>query len=184
MKTTTLEYRDGDTLCKGFLANPDAGGALPGILVVHEAPGLDEHAKRRSQMLAELGYVAFGVDMYGDGKVAANTDEAMALLAPIRDNQVLLRGRASAPRSTSSPRSPRSIVESHRGDRVLLWRHGRAGTGACSGAATVATVAFHGMLTTKTPDDSRNIKGKVLACTGADDPIVPAEQVQAFQMRK
>jgi dienelactone hydrolase len=179
MKTTTLEYRDGDTLCKGFLANPDASGALPGILVVHEAPGLDEHAKRRSQMLAELGYVAFGVDMYGDGKVAANTDEAMALLAPVRDNQVLLRGRIRAAFDVLAalPQVDRNRIAAIGycfGGMVALEL-------ARSGAATVATVAFHGMLTTKTPDDSRNIKGKVLACTGADDPIVPAEQVQAFQ---
>jgi len=179
MKTTTLEYRDGGTLCKGFLADPDAGGARPGILVVHEAPGLDEHAKRRSQMLAELGYVALGVDMYGDGKVAATTDEAMTLLAPVRDNQVLLRGRIRAAFDILA------ALPQVDGNRIAAIGYCFGGMVALelarSGAATVATVAFHGMLATKTPDDARNIKGKVLACIGADDPIVPAEQVQAFQ---
>jgi dienelactone hydrolase len=179
MKTTTVDYRDGGVVCKGFLADPEAGGARPGILVVHEAPGLDEHAKRRSRMLAELGYVAFAVNMYGDGKVAATTDEAMTMLAPVRDNQPLLRSRVRAAFDTLAalPQVGNSRVAAIGycfGGMVALEL-------ARSGAPTIATVTFHGMLAAKNPDDARNIKGKVLACTGADDPIVPAEQVQDFQ---
>lgn len=179
MKTTTLDYRDGTTLCKGFLADPEAGTARPGVLVIHEAPGLDAHVKRRSQMLAELGYVALAVDMYGDGKVAATTDEAMAMLAPVRDNQALLRGRVRAAFDTFAalPQVDKSRIAAMGycfGGMVALEL-------ARSGASTLGTVSFHGMLATKTSADARNIKGKILACTGADDPIVPSEQVLAFQ---
>jgi dienelactone hydrolase len=179
MKTTTLDYRDGSTVFKGFLADPEANGPRPGVLVIHEAPGLDEHVKRRSQMLAELGYVAFCADMYGEGKVAATTDEAMAMLAPVRDNQALLRSRVKAAFDalTALPQVDKNKIAAIGycfGGMVALEL-------ARSGAPTLGTVAFHGMLATKTPDDARNIKGKVLACTGADDPIVPPEQVAAFQ---
>jgi len=179
MKTTTIEYRDGATLLKGFLADPQASEVRPAILVAHEAPGLDDHVKRRSQMLADLGYVAFAVDMYGEGKVAANTDEAMAMLAPVRDDQALLRRRIRAAFDTlaAMPQVDKSRMAAMGycfGGMVALEL-------ARSGAPTVATVSFHGMLASKTPDDARNIKGKVLVCTGADDPIVPPEQVQAFQ---
>ncbi len=179
MKTTTVDYRDGNTVFKGFLADPEASGSRPGILVVHEAPGLDDHVKRRSQMLAELGYVAFAVDMYGDGKVAVNTDEAMAMLAPVRDNQTMLRSRIRAAFDTLA-----TMPQVDKG-RIAAMGYCFGGMVALelarSGAATVATVSFHGMLAAKTPEDARNITGKVLACTGADDPIVPPEQVLAFQ---
>jgi dienelactone hydrolase len=179
MKATSLDYRDGATLCRGYLADPEAGGARPGILVVHEAPGLDDHVKRRARMLAELGYVALAADMYGDGKVAASTDEAMALLAPVRDNQALLRGRIRAAFDTLAG------LPQVDGNRLAAIGYCFGGMVALelarSGAAIVGTVSFHGMLAAKTPEDARNIKGKVLACTGADDPIVPPEQVRAFQ---
>jgi dienelactone hydrolase len=144
MKTTTIEYRDGTTAFKGFLADPEGSGARPGILVVHEAPGLDENVKRRSQMLAELGYVAFAVDMYGDGKVAANTDEAMAMLAPVRDNQAVLRSRIRAAFDTLAalPQVDKGKIAAIGycfGGMVALEL-------ARSGAPTIATVSFHGML--------------------------------------
>jgi dienelactone hydrolase len=67
INTETVEYKDGDTALKGFLAYDDAlRGKRPGVILVHEWWGLNDYATRRAEMLAELGYVAFAVDMYGD----------------------------------------------------------------------------------------------------------------------
>ena len=78
--TKTVEYRQGDSRLVGYLAYPkDAKGPLPGILVIHEWMGLNDYAKRRTEQLAELGYMAFAADIYGDGKIAADRKEAGAL---------------------------------------------------------------------------------------------------------
>ena len=70
-----VDYVAGDTTLKGYLAYDDGfSGKRPGILVVHEWWGHDEYARRRARMLAELGYVALAVDMYGEGKQAQHPD--------------------------------------------------------------------------------------------------------------
>ena len=71
IKTETIEYKAGDTVLKGYLAYDDSiKGKRPGVLVVHEWWGLNDYARKRAQMLAELGYTAFALDMYGEGKTA------------------------------------------------------------------------------------------------------------------
>ena len=77
IETRSVEYRQGNTRLVGYLAFPkDVTGPLPGILVVHEWMGLNDYAKHRADQLAELGYIAFAADIYGDGKIAANREEA------------------------------------------------------------------------------------------------------------
>ena len=67
MKTVDIEYRDGGLTCRGFLAYDETKtGRRPGVLVVHEAFGLGKHAMDRATMLADLGYVAFAADMFGN----------------------------------------------------------------------------------------------------------------------
>src|SRR5438046_3907382 len=68
VQTREIEYRQGDTVLKGFLAWDDAvQGKRPGVLVVHEWWGLNDYARKRAEQLAKMGYVAFAADMYGDG---------------------------------------------------------------------------------------------------------------------
>ena len=74
VQSKAVEYKDGDTPLTGHLYWDDAiDGARPGVLVIHEWWGLNDYAKKRAHMLAELGFVAFAADMYGDGHV---TDKA------------------------------------------------------------------------------------------------------------
>ena len=109
MKTRVHEYRGDDKTSIGYLAVPDGDGTRPGILVVHEAPGRDDHVKRRAEMLAGLGYVALAADLYGGGVVGSSPDEAFALMGPLREDTDLLR-RQSAPGSTRWPRSRASTA--------------------------------------------------------------------------
>src|SRR5512135_1753527 len=77
--TETIEYRQGDTVLEGYLAYDAAiKGKRPGVLVVHQWKGLTDYEQKRAQMLAQLGYVAFAVDVYGKGIRPSSAQEAGA----------------------------------------------------------------------------------------------------------
>src|SRR6476660_6118610 len=68
IRTETVEYKEGDTSLEGFLAYDDTtSGKRPGVLVVHQWKGLGDYEKKRTEMLAKLGYNVFAVDIYGKG---------------------------------------------------------------------------------------------------------------------
>ena len=77
MKGEEVNYESDGTTLVGYLAYDDSiKGKRPGVLVVHEWWGQNEYARKRARMLAELGYTALAVDMYGDGLVADNPEDA------------------------------------------------------------------------------------------------------------
>ena len=185
VETKSVEYRQGDTRLVGYLAYPkDAKGPLPGVLVVHEWMGLNDYAKRRAEQLAELGYIALAADIYGDGKIAANREEAGQLAGAYKKDRPLLRARVAA--GLTALKAQPMVA----GDKVAAIGYCFGGTTALelarSGADVAGVVSFHGGLDTPTPQDAKNIRAKVLVLHGADDPYVPAEQVAAFEdeMRK
>ena len=180
IETKTVEYRQGDARLVGYLAVPkDAKGPLPGVLVVHEWKGLDGYAKRRAEQLAELGYVAFAADIYGDGKIAADAKEAGALAGLYKKDRALLRARTAAGLATLKAQP--GVVK----EKVAAIGYCFGGTAvlelARSGADLAGVVSFHGGLDTPAPQDAKNIRAKVLVLHGADDPHVPGEQVAAFE---
>jgi dienelactone hydrolase len=179
MKIETLSYSDGETNFLGYLADPEAGGKRPAVLIAHEAPGLNDHPKRRARMIAELGYVALAADLYGNGRVAQKPEESPLLMAPLREDIPLLmrRTRAALDALAKLPQVDASRVGAMGycfGGLAVLEL-------ARTGAPVAGTVSFHGILSTKTPEAAKNVKGKILVCTGADDPLVPPEQLAAFE---
>src|SRR5579883_2937809 len=97
IKTQDVRYADGSVSCLGFLAYDDArSGKRPGVLVVHEAFGLGDHAMDRAKMLAGIGYAALAVDLYGDRKQATSQDDMAVTMGPLRENPAALRARAKA----------------------------------------------------------------------------------------
>jgi dienelactone hydrolase len=172
-------YDDGGIAARGYLTLPEEEGKRPGILVVHEAPGLDDHVKRRAEMLAALGYVALAADLYGGGAVAASPREAIARARALREDPDLLRRRlrtaldALAAVSAVDPGRLGAIGYCFGGMSVLEL--------ARTGAPLAGVVSFHGVLETKRPAAPGDIKSKILVCTGAADPLVPGEQVAHFQ---
>ena len=180
IETKTIDYRQGDTRLVGYLAYPKAAKELlPGVLVVHEWMGLNDYAKRRAEQLAELGYVAFAADIYGDGKIAANAKEAGALAGQYKKDRALLRARTAAGLATLKAQP--GVAQ----EKVAAIGYCFGGTAvlelARSGADLAGVVSFHGGLDTPAPQDAKKIRAKVLALHGADDPYVPAEQVAAFE---
>jgi dienelactone hydrolase len=185
IKTEVIDYKDGDVALQGFLAYDDTKVAnAPGVLVIHEWWGHNEYGRMRAQQLAGLGYVAFALDMYGKG-VAANTpDEAGKLATPFYKDRGLMRSRAGAglnvlkSQKNVDPRRIAAIGYCFGGTTALELARG--------GADLVGVVSFHGGLDFPNPDETKNIKGSVLICTGADDPMVTPDKVDAFedQLRK
>jgi dienelactone hydrolase len=179
MKTETIEYRSGGTTMRGYLAYDETkSGKRPGVLVCHDILGLGSDPKRRANMLAELGYVALAVDMYGDGKEPKDFPQGMEWLMALMNNRAELRNRVNAAREKLS-----SLPQVDTGKTAAI---GYCFGGAVvlelarSGAPVNGVVSFHGALGSPTPADAKNIKGKVLVCHGADDPIVAPPEVEGF----
>ncbi len=180
MHTETVLYKDGKTNLKGYLAYDDSfAEKRPGVIVVHEWMGLDANAKKHAEDVAALGYVAFAADIYGEGKTAANTDEAGKLSSIYKTDRKLMRSRMDAALKTLrgvkavDPNNVAAIGYCFGGTCVLEL--------ARSGADLKGVVTFHGGLSTPTPDDAKNIKAKVLVLHGADDFYVKPEEVAAFE---
>ena len=177
--TRTIEYTHGGTTFKGYLAYDDAAeGKRPGVLVVHEWYGLNDYPQRRARELAELGYVALAADMYGGGKVATTREEAASLAGAVRGDAEVMRGRAAAglaalrAQPETDPERLAAIGYCFGGTVVLEL--------ARSGADLDVAASFHGGLGTKAPAEKGAVKARVVAFNGAEDPMVPHEERQAF----
>jgi dienelactone hydrolase len=179
-ETKNVEYSDGEATMKGFIAYPGgATGPRPAVLVVHEWWGLNEHARASAERLAQLGYVALAVDMYGEGKSTDHPEDAQKFMMEVMSNQPVgeKRFRAAEQFLKNDPH-----VDA---DKI-------AAIGYCFGGAVAlhmarigedldAVVSFHGNLSTQEPMKPGAFKGKILVATGAADPFVPKEQVDALR---
>ena len=185
LRTEVIGYKHGDAGLEGYLAYDDAvKGKRPGVIVVHAWTGLDAYTKRRTGQLAKLGYVAFAIDMYGKGVKAKDAEEAARLAGIYRADRSLMRSRANAGLEVLKKHT---LTDAKRIAAIgYCFGGGVALELARSGADIAGVVSFHGNLDTPNPEDAKNIKGKVLILHGAADPIVPTDQVIAFQdgMRK
>ncbi len=179
LHTETVEYTDSGKALEGYLAYDDSfEGRRPGVLVVHEWWGINDYIKKRTEMLAALGYIAFAADIYGKGVRTADAEVAGKLAGIYRADRVLLRRRVALgleqlkANKLTDPGRVGAIGYCFGGTAVLEL--------ARSGAPIAGVVSFHGNLDTPSPQTSI-IKAKVLALTGALDPYVPPEQVRAFE---
>jgi dienelactone hydrolase len=165
---------DGRTYA-GYFADGARGSRVPGILVAHEGPGLTAHTRERARMLAELGCVAFALDLYG--AVDLPLDEARTRLNALRSDRAELRRRM---------RAAWNELKAHR--HVDVER--TAAIGFCFGGMAVLELArdgaelgfvaaFHPGLDLA-PQDAGRVRCKVLACIGDRDPIVGPEHREAL----
>lgn len=178
--TKTVEYEFDGVKLKGFVAYDDAAKEKrPGVLVVHEWWGLDDYAKSRAKQLAELGYVAFAPDMYGDGKVVDHPDDAGKMAKMVRENVQVWRGRAEA--------GLKQLTAQPNVDADKL-----AAIGYCFGGSTClqlayagtdlkAVATFHAALPKPTEAEAKAVKPRLLICHGDADFFIPAEAVKAFR---
>jgi dienelactone hydrolase len=180
MKTEDIEYHADGARLVGYLAMDETkAGKRPGVLVAPEGGGLVDLTKSIARRLAEAGYVAFAMDYYGDGQPLADLSQAMPRIMAFMAEPSGIRARAAAALAVlasqpeTDPGRLAAIGYCFGGTTVLEL--------ARSGADLKAVVGFHSGLSTARPQDAKDITAKVLTCIGADDPIIPPDQRQAFE---
>ena len=180
VKTRKVDYKQGGTPLQGTFAWDDSiKGKRPGILIIHEWWGHNEHARKQAERFAREGYAAFALDMYGKGKVAKHPDDAKKFMAEAtKDPQVLMaRFNAALEQLKKQPQvDPEKVAAAGYcfGGAVALNM-------ARSGADLDAVVTFHAALDPGVPAQKGQLKPRILVLTGADDPMIPPEKVDAFK---
>jgi dienelactone hydrolase len=151
----------------------------PAVLVVHEWWGRGAHADRSAEELARLGYVGLAVDMYGGGRSTTDPEEAGAWAKSVRGDPEVLRRRVRAALDLLRAMPEVDV------DRLACIGYCFGGTvsleAAWAGLPLRGVVAFHASLTTPQPEDAAGVKSSILVCHGADDALVSAEAIAAFQ---
>ena len=175
LHTQDVDYAYEGLALRGYLAYDDTHHRpRPGILVVHDAGGLGEHAKDHARRLAALGYTAFALDLFGGGKPVS---DGMQRIRDLVTDVARWRGLAQAGLDALA-RQPQTDA------RMAAIGYCFGGTTvyelARSGADLKGVVGFHSGLGPSSGDASQ-IKGKVLALIGADDPLIPPEARLAFE---
>jgi dienelactone hydrolase len=179
LKEENITYNGDNTTMNGYVVYKDSGQEKrPAVLVVHEWWGLNDYSKRRARELADLGYVAMAVDMFGNGQTASSPDEAMKLAGPFYQNPQLTKTRldAALAKLKTFPQVDTSNI---------------AAIGYCYGGYTVlnaaklgeplkGVVSFHGNLGGVKPDKNL-LKARVLVLHGEADPIVKQDEVSQFR---
>ncbi|KEF30867.1 MAG: dienelactone hydrolase family protein [Gammaproteobacteria bacterium] len=176
MQTETVEYKVGDQAFTGYLAWDDQReGKRPGVLVVHEWWGHNKFARSQAEKLAEAGYTAFALDMYGSGKVADHPDTAKKFMEEATSDAQQIKTRFV---------TAMNILKNHDsvdGDRI-------AAQGYCFGGAVVlnmarlgvdldGVVSYHGALGSPIKAEAGAVSAKVQVYTGGADKMVPSDQV-------
>jgi dienelactone hydrolase len=176
----TVEYSAQGVTMKGYLANDEnIRGRRPGVLVVHEWWGLNDYARMRARMLAELGYTALAVDMFGDGKQAMHPDDAGKFSSEVMKNFDAGKARFLAAmdflkqQPTVDPTRIAAIGYCFGGGVVLNM--------ARQGADLKGVASFHGSLTAVKPAQPGGVKAKILVLNGEDDKFVTAQQIDSFK---
>lgn len=180
LQKKNIEYKDGETVLEGYLVYDDAiQGPRPGVLVVHDWMGPAAYGNGRAEQLAQLGYAALAVDIYGKGVRPQDSEEAAKQATYYKQNRDVMRRRAKAgldvftSQTVVDPQRIAAIGYCFGGTAVLEM--------ARAGMPLSGVVSFHGGLGATIPATKGSVPAKVLVLHGADDPLVPKEEIQAFE---
>lgn len=180
IKTEEVVYSVGGEEFTGYLAyDASLEGKRPGVLVLHEWWGHNEHARDRARALAEMGYTGFALDMYGTDKLADNPDDARGHMTDLMNVPGQVKERFDA---------AYALVSSHPtvdGEQIAALGYCMGGSIILNmtraGADLDAVATFHAGLGTQQPATPGSIKAPIKVFNGADDPFVPRDQVAAFK---
>ena len=179
IKEENVEYKIDTLNMRSYVVyDENIEGKRPAVLVVHEWWGLNDYTKRRARMLAELGYVAMAVDMYGNGRMGNDSGEAQALAMPFYMHPDMAKKHFDA-----------ALEEIKKNPTVDQGKI--AGIGYCFGGGVLlnlarmgeplnGVVSFHGSLV-GTPADKDLTKAEILVCHGEADSFVPKDEIDKFK---
>jgi dienelactone hydrolase len=178
VKTGLIDYA-ADLPLEGYLAYDESiQGKRPGVLVAHTQRGIQEFVREQTRELGKLGYVALAADFYGKGIRPLEDEPAGVQSRKIKGDRALTRRRIQA---------GYDVLRAHplvADGQIAIIGYCVGGLVALelarSGTPVLATAVFHGTLTTPTPEDAKNIKGRVLVLHGADDQTAPMAEVEAL----
>jgi len=175
-----VSYATDSTNMEGFIAyDENLSGQRPGILVVHEWWGHDDYVRNRARQLAEMGYVALAVDMYGDGQQAEHPEDAGKFSAKVFSD--LDEAKAKFSKAIETLKANENVDP----DKIAAIGYCFGGTVilnmANAGYDLDAVVAFHSGLSFPILPDSGSVIARILVCNGADDPFVQPEQIETFK---
>ncbi len=178
--SNTVGYLDGEVLLEAFFAYDDSfSGRRPAVLINHTWVGRDDFVAEKAKKIAASGYVGFAVDMYGKGVLGSSAEENAKLMQPFMDNREMLQKRMQA--------ALYAVKLMPWVDDSKVAAIGFCFGGLCAldlsrtGADLKGVVSFHGLLGAPRNTQNNVIKAKILALHGHDDPLVPVEQVLAFE---
>ncbi len=180
MHTEFVEYSDGKNSMTGFFARPEDDAPRPVVLVAHAAYGCTEFEQDKAKELVKLGYAAFATDVYARGRQAKDREEGVEWMSALIADRMELRSRIQAGLETAKTLSG---VDA---DKLAAFGFCFGGLTllelARSGARLNGVVCFHGLLTpADPPPPQQKIDTRLLMLHGDLDPLVPPEQVVAFQ---
>jgi dienelactone hydrolase len=181
IRSEEVSYEAGGAALRGYLAwDAKQKGPRPGVIVVHEWWGHNDYVRRRARMLAGQGYAALALDMYGAGKLAQHPEDAQKFMMEAVNNADVARARFMAAyellqsREVTDPTKVAAIGYCFGGAVVLQM--------ARLGTDLDGVASFHGTLAAQgEPAVAGKTKAKVLVLHGAEDPLIPQEQVAAFK---
>ncbi len=179
IREEAVGYNLGDSSFTGYITyDHNMQGKRPAILVVHEWWGVGEYERKRAKQLAELGYIAMAVDMFGNGRIGVDPAEAEKLATPFYQNPQLTRDRLDAAKVkllsyTQADSSRVGAIGYCYGGFVVL-------NAAKLGSDLKGVVSFHGALA-GVPAKKDSLKAKILVCHGGADNFVPQQEVDAFK---
>ncbi len=179
IQTQRIGYRHGDTELEGFLAwNDSSPDPRPGIAIAHTAGGLKDFECDKARRLAELGFTAFAVDMYGKGVRTDDRSRFKELTGPFMADRALLQQRINLAIDV--------LGEQPQVDEQRIAAIGFCFGGLCvldlarSGRDVGGVVSFHGLFTPPETPPNRPIQARVLCLHGYDDPMVKPAEVTAL----
>jgi dienelactone hydrolase len=182
LKHKAVDYKVGDKTFKGYLAWDDAQtGKRAGVVVFPEWWGINDYSKKRADMLAELGYVAFAADPYGDGKSTTNPAESGKWAGALRNDDKEWKARSMA--------AVKVLQDDDKVDANRLAAIGYCFGGstclllAYNGAPLKAVASFHGGMIDPKYEPAAAIKTKILSLTGADDSGITPDKIQALKSK-
>jgi len=177
--TQAIDYSHNDVQLEGFFAYDNKRPQpLPAVLISHAWGGRDEFVCNKARKLAELGYAAFALDMYGKGIIGSGPEENVRLMNPFMNDRRLLQDRITAALET--------VRKLPQVDPKRIAAMGFCFGGLCvldlarTGADLRGAVSFHGLFVPPGNTQGKKIKAKVLVLHGHDDPMAPPDQVASL----